>query len=152
MAGREALLSQSRLCLRPHGSPAGWPGQGEGSEWDWAGPQTQGKLTTRRSTAVPSEPTAPSLGTPHRNAGPAWRTKDKRGNSESWHIGWTCHFLARDRDRFPPSTGISTEDRASAPLLGRQAVVPHRLRKLTVQGEFPGRPPTTRSLEPCWSR
>mgnify|MGYP000327137276 CR=1 FL=1 len=25
--------------------------------------------------------------------------------------------------------------------------MPHRLRKLTVQGEFPGWPPTTRSLE-----
>lgn len=30
--------------------------------------------------------------------------------------------------------------------------MPHRLRKLTVQGEFPGWPPTTRSLERCWSR
>lgn len=49
------------------------------------------------------------------------------------------------------SPGISTEDISSAPLL-RRGSVPHRLRKLTVQGEFPGWPPTTRSLERCWSR
>lgn len=53
-------------------------------------------------------------------------------------------------DRFAPSTA-QTEDPASAPLLGTRAIVPHRLRRLTVQGEFPGWPPTTRNLERCWS-
>lgn len=47
--------------------------------------------------------------------------------------------------------GMIMEDRALAPLLGRQTLVPHRLRKLTVQGEFPGWPPTTRILERCLS-
>lgn len=76
-----------------------------------------------------------------------------QGTVSPWHTGWTCHLLARTseaRDRFPPSAGMNREQ--LQPLLGRQAVVPHRLRKLTVQGEFPGCPPTTRSLKGRWSR
>lgn len=52
------------------------------------------------------------------------------------------------------SPGKNAEDIRIYPQLlsWGEAVVSHRLRKLTVQGEFPGWPPTTRSLERCWFR
>lgn len=74
------------------------------------------------------------------------------GTQAGTAVSWLGPLPVEARDRFPPSTDRSTVDTTSAPLLGRWAVVPHRLRKLTVQGEFPGWPPTTRSLERCWSK
>lgn len=83
-----------------------------------------------------------------------WRLGD---NNEFQDTGWTCHLLARiseARNTGSHSPGIRAEEIRIYPWLlsWREAVVSHRLRKLTVQGEFPGWPPTTRSLERCWSR